>query len=144
MDYRTVRKKRREKRPPKMYQCGGGRADRSTMANKSNKPIFFDASGRRATHIAIFGWVAAVIAMIAGAAFFASLATTQRLDSVKLTGQMNPVPVAELERTAMSPGLLRSAARLATEARERREKLVRERARRAEHAARTHSRAAIL
>ncbi|MDR3500420.1 MAG: glycosyltransferase [Parvibaculum sp.] len=114
------------------------------MTNKPHKPIFFDASGRRATQLAIVGWVAVVIALVAGVAFFASLATVQPLSSVKLPGQMNAVPVSELEKTAKSPGLLRSAVKLAAEARDRREKAAKDRRSRAERAARNNARAAIL
>ncbi|HEX7776097.1 MAG TPA: polysaccharide deacetylase family protein, partial [Parvibaculum sp.] len=114
------------------------------MANKSNKPIFFDASGRRAAHISVLVWVAVAVGMIAAVAFFASLTTVPHLENVKLPGQMNAVPMAELERKATAPGLLRSATRLAEEARSRREKSAREHARRAEHALRNNARAAIL
>lgn len=109
-----------------------------------NKPIFFDASGRRAFHISIFGWVVAIVSTVAGVAFLISLAVVPRLDSVKLPGQMNAVPTVELQRKATSPGLLKSAAHLAAEARAKREKVALERRRKADHALRNNTTAAIL
>ncbi|MCE9649401.1 MAG: glycosyltransferase [Parvibaculum sp.] len=110
----------------------------------ANKPIFFDASGRRAAHISLLGWTAAVVSTIAGIAFLISIAIVPHLANVKLPGQMNAVPKAELERRAASPGLLKSAARLAGEARARRDRIARERLRRTEHAQRNNAAAAVL
>ncbi|HEY4342850.1 MAG TPA: glycosyltransferase [Parvibaculum sp.] len=110
----------------------------------ANKPIFFDASGRRAAHISIFGWIAAIVSTVAAVAFVISVAVVPHLDSVKLPGQMNAVPTAELERKAMSPGLLKAAASLAAEARARREKVAHEHRRKQEHARLNNTAAAIL
>ncbi len=110
----------------------------------ANKPVFFDASGRRAAHISIFGWIAAIVSTVAAIAFVISVAVVPHLDSVKLPGQMNAVPTAELSHKAMSPGLLKAAATLAAEARARREKVAHERHRKQEHARLNNAAAAIL
>lgn len=99
----------------------------------ANKPIFFDATGRRAAHVSFIGWAVAIASTLIGIAFLASLLAVPHFESLKLPGQLSAVPTAELENKATSPGLLRSAARLAEEARARREKLARERQHRAEH-----------
>lgn len=113
-----------------------------------HKPIFFDATGRRAVQISVIGWTAAVLSTLIGIAFLASIVAVPRFEALKLPGQLSAVPPtksasAELEKKAKSPGLLRSAAHLAAEARARREKLAREKQHRLERA-RGANMAAIL
>lgn len=96
----------------------------------ANKPIFFDATGRRAAHVSTIGWVAAVVSTLVGIAFLASLIAIPHFNALKLPGQLSAVPPAELQKQAHAPGLLHSAAKLAAQARARRERLARERLRR--------------
>ena len=83
----------------------------------ANKPIFFDATGRRATHISRIGWVAAILSTLVGIAFLASLIAIPHFNNLKLPGQLTGVPAADLVKKAESPGLLNSAARLAADRR---------------------------
>src|SRR6185295_10174839 len=89
----------------------------------SDKPVFFDASGRRAVRVSLVGWTAVVVSLALGAAFAASLVVAPQVTQLRLPGRLTATPT--LEKKALAPGLLRSAARLATEAQMRR----RERAR---------------
>jgi peptidoglycan-N-acetylglucosamine deacetylase len=84
-----------------------------------NKPIFFDATGRRAMGVSVFGWAVAVISTLVGIAFVASLLAVPRFANMKLPGRLTPVPLADLVTNALAPGLLHSAAALAQQARER-------------------------
>ena len=83
----------------------------------SNKPIFFDETGQRAARLSVFGWAVAILSTILGVAFVASILATQRINGpqlpIRLTAN-NP-----LVRRAVDPALLKSAARLAAEARAR-------------------------
>ena len=83
----------------------------------SKKPIFFDETGQRAARLSLLGWAAAIVSTILGAAFFVSILASQRIESpqlpIRLTAN-NP-----LVRRAVDPALLKSAARLASEARAR-------------------------
>jgi cellulose synthase/poly-beta-1,6-N-acetylglucosamine synthase-like glycosyltransferase/peptidoglycan/xylan/chitin deacetylase (PgdA/CDA1 family) len=84
-----------------------------------NKPVFFDATGRRAIGVSIFVWSMAAICTVLGTLFVASLLSVPQLSSIRLPGQLSAVPVA--------PGLLHSAEALAEQARERRAEALRER-----------------
>jgi peptidoglycan-N-acetylglucosamine deacetylase len=86
----------------------------------SKKPIFFDATGRRAARISFVGWIVAVISTVLGIAFIASLAVAPQMDVVNYTTRLTAIHLPELETKAKAPGLLKSAARLAEEARLRR------------------------
>ncbi len=86
----------------------------------ADKPVFFDASGRRAVGASVIGWTAAIVSLVLGAAFAASLAVAPQVTQLRLPGRLTAVSTQNLEKTALSPGLLRSAARLATEAQARR------------------------
>ncbi len=83
----------------------------------SNKPIFFDETGRRAAHLSILGWAGAILSTILGIAFVASILITQRVESPQLPYKMTANN--QLESKAMDPALLKSAARLGAEARAR-------------------------
>lgn len=110
----------------------------------ANRPVFFDASGRRAFQISIFSWIAAIISTIVGLAFLASLVAVPRLSSVALPGRLSAVPSTQLVDTAKAPGLLRSAKRLSLRARRRRLKIVHEMQRRQAHAKLNNAIAHIL
>ena len=86
----------------------------------ANKPVFFDATGRRAARISTVGWVAAVISTILFIGFVASLVISSPSGNVDLPGRSYAVNPPDLVKKAIAPGLLKSAARLAAQARNRR------------------------
>ena len=88
------------------------------MINK--KPVFFDATGRRAARISSLGWAAALVATVLGIGFATSLLVAQPAPNVDLPGRTYSVAPARLVRQAKEPGLLRQAERLAAELRNRR------------------------
>ena len=112
----------------------------------ANKPIFFDASGRRATGVSIAGWVAAVVSLLLGAAFIASLVIADtNVQGLILPGRLTAVRFPDLEKKALEPQFLRQAQRLAIEARLRREEVARVNRARMERSAKSRlQRAAIL
>ena len=110
----------------------------------TNKPVFFDATGRRAFGASIVGWTATVVSLVLGAAFVVSLLTVPNAAPLRLPGRLVAVNIPELERKAEAPGLVRSAARLATEARARREELARVRRERNERGLHIRPLATIL
>ena len=81
----------------------------------ANKPVFFDATGRRAFGASVVGWTAGIVSLILGAAFVVSLLTVPAAEPLRLPGRLTAI----LEKKAKAPGLLRSAAHLAAEARAR-------------------------
>lgn len=83
----------------------------------SEKPIFFDATGRRAARLSKLGWASAILSTVLGVAFVASILATQRVPSPQLPVKMTADN--QLVRKAVDPALLKSAARLAAEARTR-------------------------
>ena len=87
----------------------------------SNKPIFFDETGRRAARLSMLGWAGAIISTILGIAFLASIVFTQETTSPDLPYKRTPNNA--LVRRAVDPALLKSAAQLSAEAK-RREVLV--------------------
>jgi cellulose synthase/poly-beta-1,6-N-acetylglucosamine synthase-like glycosyltransferase/peptidoglycan/xylan/chitin deacetylase (PgdA/CDA1 family)/spore germination protein YaaH len=87
----------------------------------TKKPIFFDATGRRAARLSILGWVVAVLSTILGIAFIASLFITSPMQNVNFTTRLTAIHLPELVKKATDPGLLKSAGRLAAEARALRE-----------------------
>jgi cellulose synthase/poly-beta-1,6-N-acetylglucosamine synthase-like glycosyltransferase/peptidoglycan/xylan/chitin deacetylase (PgdA/CDA1 family) len=84
----------------------------------ANKPIFFDLSGRRAARVSLIAWVLVAISGLMGAAFLASLAMSPAVGPIHLPGQITAI---QLEKKAVAPGLLRSAAALAEAVRLKRE-----------------------
>ena len=86
----------------------------------ANKPVFFDATGRRAARISTVGWVAAVLSTILFVGFAASLVISGPGGNVDLPGRASALNQPELVRKAIAPNLLKAAARLADEARNRR------------------------
>ncbi len=110
----------------------------------SDKPVFFDASGWRAVGTSIVGWTAAVISLVLGAAFVISLLNVPAGVRLRLPGHLTAINIPDLERKAQAPGLVRAAARLAAEARTRREELIRQRIERNERGLKTRPLASIL
>ena len=86
----------------------------------ANKPVFFDVTGRRAQHISTLGWAAAIISTVLGIGFVVSLLVTAPTPDVDLPGRPVAINPPQLVRQAVAPGLLKSAAGLAAEARVRR------------------------
>ena len=70
----------------------------------ANKPIFFDASGRRAARVSIIGWAAAVISTLLGAIFVATLFAAPQIAHLRLPGQLQAI--TNLEIRARDPALL--------------------------------------
>lgn len=90
-----------------------------------NKPVFFDASGRRSARMSLAGRIAAIAMAFVGAVFIASLLVEPHIASPSLPGHLSAVRAGELERRATDPELLRAAARLAAEVRSERAALAR-------------------
>lgn len=99
----------------------------------TKKPIFFDATGRRAARISLLGWVAAVVSTALGIAFIASLVVAPQMENVNFSTRLSAIHLPELEKKATAPGLLKSATRLAAEVRARRVDLARVRRQRIAH-----------
>ncbi|MGD0141584.1 MAG: glycosyltransferase [Rhizomicrobium sp.] len=87
----------------------------------ADKPIFFDSTGRRAARVAFIAWALAVISVLFASGFVASLVVVPEMENINLRGRLTAIHMPELEKKAQAPGLLRFAARLAAEARARRE-----------------------
>jgi cellulose synthase/poly-beta-1,6-N-acetylglucosamine synthase-like glycosyltransferase/peptidoglycan/xylan/chitin deacetylase (PgdA/CDA1 family)/spore germination protein YaaH len=99
----------------------------------TKKPIFFDATGRRAARISLVGWAAAVVSTVLGVAFIASLVVAPQMQTVTFSNRLTAIHLPELVNRATAPGLLKSAGRLAAEARARRVDLARVRRQRIAH-----------
>src|ERR1700742_3006346 len=85
----------------------------------NRKPIFFDATGRRAARLSLLGWAAAIVSTVLGIAFIASLLIAPPMESVSFSTRLTAIHLPELENKAKAPALLKSAARLAAQARAR-------------------------
>lgn len=115
------------------------------MGQMTDKPIFFDASGRRASRISVFGRAAALLVGLVAVLFVTSLVVEPPASSPRLPGHLSAINPAELVRRAFDPAMMSAAAKLAQEARAERAKLVRAvRAQRARLAARAHGSPAAL
>ncbi len=111
----------------------------------SDKPVFFDASGRRSFGVSIAGWTAGVLSLVLGAVFVISLVINAPVSvRLRLPGHLTAIAIHDLEKRAAAPGLVRAAARLANEARTRREELARERGLRNERGLHTRPLPSIL
>ncbi|MBV9331692.1 MAG: glycosyltransferase [Alphaproteobacteria bacterium] len=111
----------------------------------ANKPVFFDSTGRRAVGVTVAGWTAAVISGVLAAAFVASLILVDsHVPSLLLPGRLTAIHIPELEKKAQDPELLRIAARLAVEARQKREDIARAKRLRAQKGGVQRALAAIL
>lgn len=83
----------------------------------AKKPVFFDASGKRAARISLIGWIAVIVSVVLGGAFVASLLAVPREAILQLPGRITAIHQPELEKKAVAPGLLKSAEQLAEAAR---------------------------
>ncbi|HEX3756007.1 MAG TPA: glycosyltransferase [Rhizomicrobium sp.] len=92
----------------------------------ANKPIFFDATGRRAARISAIGWGLAILGLVVFVGFSASVALSPPLRSLDLPGRAVPVNPSNLVRRAQKPGLLARAERLAAAARKQRVEIARQ------------------
>lgn len=90
-----------------------------------DKPVFFDASGRRASRMSFLGRTAAILTTLIGVVFIASLIVEPRVAGPILPGHLSAINPAELVRRAFDPAMMNAAAKLAQEARAERAKLVR-------------------
>src|SRR5579872_1070999 len=86
----------------------------------SNKPIFFDESGRRAARIRVVAWAVSLSALLILVGFITSLALSPRVNGLDFPGRATAANPALLEKRAQKPGLLARAERLAQAARKRR------------------------
>src|SRR5579862_4637473 len=106
----------------------------------ADKPIFFDASGRRSSRIAAFGRTVTLLIGLVAVLFVTSLVMEPHASSPRLPGHLSAINPAELVRRAFDPAMMNAAAKLAQEARAERTKLVRAwRAQRAKLAAKAHA-----
>src|SRR5690349_23546248 len=85
----------------------------------ANKPIFFDASGRRAACIKILAWAVGIALFVISVGFAASLALAPPVAGLDFPGRVVTANPA-VEKRAQKPGLLARAERLAAAARKRR------------------------
>src|SRR5882724_3908780 len=85
-----------------------------------SKPIFFDASGRRAVRIKVLAWAVAIAALVILVGFGTSLALSPPVTALDLPGRVAAAVVPNLVKRAQKPGLLARAERLAAAARKRR------------------------
>ncbi len=83
----------------------------------ARKPIFFDDSGQRAQRMTILGWVGAILSTALGIAVIVSIWATNSGISPDLPIHM--IADNALVEKAVKPGLLKSASKLASEARVR-------------------------
>ncbi len=105
----------------------------------ADKPIFHDASGRRAAWLSLIGWAAAIVSTLVGVAFIMNLMAVPRVQTMRLPGQLTAIQTREvLEKKAKAPGLVRMAEALAQRAWLRRAKLATLRRTRNERRMRAH------
>ena len=85
----------------------------------AKKPIFFDASGRRAARIKVLAWIVGLALLVISVGFATSLTLAPPVSGLNLLGRVTSANPA-VERRAQKPGLLARAERLAAAARKRR------------------------
>ena len=88
-----------------------------------NKPVFFDPTGRRASHLSRLRLSTAVISTVLVAVFVASLLIGTRMNTLSLSNDRTRHPLAGVKVAA--PGLLKSAAALAAQVRARQQEVPR-------------------
>jgi len=91
----------------------------------ANKPVFFDASGRRAVRLAYLGWGLAILATVISVGFVTNLLITPPGRDLSPPERARAL---RIEARAQKPALVASAERLAAAARRRRLDLARRRA----------------
>src|SRR5215469_3146807 len=87
----------------------------------ANKPIFFDATGRRAARVTVVGWTIAILSSVLGIVFVTTLFAAPQMASLRLPGQLTAINLTDLELKAKDPGRLKSAAKLGAKALAQRE-----------------------
>src|SRR5882757_7387057 len=85
----------------------------------ANKPIFFDASGRRAVRVNVLTWIVGIAVLVVSAGFLASLVLSPPITGLDLPSRTTAA-LPSLIKGAQKPGLLARAERLAAAARKRR------------------------
>jgi hypothetical protein len=78
----------------------------------ADQPVFFDASGRRAVRASVVGWTAAVVSLVLGAAFAASLVVAPQVTVASSRASDRGRPVLEkkalarpvIARSGLAPG----------------------------------------
>lgn len=95
-----------------------------------NKPIFYDETGQRAQRFSILGWIGAILSTVLGIVVLVSIIVTQDVKSPDLPIRLSADAKMEqkLARKAVDPTRLKSAEKLAAEARSREKLMVRWRA----------------
>src|SRR5882724_8275431 len=83
------------------------------------KPIFFDASGRRAVRVRVLTWIVGIAVLVVSAGFLASLVLSPPITGLDLPSRTTAA-LPSLIKGAQKPGLLARAERLAAAARKRR------------------------
>ncbi len=86
----------------------------------ADKPIFFDATGRRAARISALVWALTILGLVVFVGVAANVVLSPPVNSPDLPGRTVGVNPAYLARRAQKPGLLARAERLAAAARVRR------------------------
>ncbi|MFO1247047.1 MAG: glycosyltransferase [Alphaproteobacteria bacterium] len=86
----------------------------------ANKPIFFDASGRRAARIKVVAWVVGIAALVILVGFITSLALAPKVTGLDLPSRGVTATPPNVLKRAQKPGLLARAQRLAAAAQRRR------------------------
>src|ERR1700722_7492978 len=88
----------------------------------ANKPIFFDATGRRAARVLYITWAIGILSAIIAIGFIANLLISQPTQNLDLPGKA--VALNNVEAKAKEPGLLANAEKLATQALARRRRAI--------------------
>src|ERR1700761_9437612 len=94
----------------RFHQPSFGLDGRVVSKGMANKPIFFDASGRRAARIKVVGWVVGLAALVILAGFITSLVLSPPVTGLNLPGGRT-VTAPNLIKRAEKPGLLPRAQR---------------------------------
>src|ERR1700744_5286167 len=86
----------------------------------SKKPVFFDATGRRAARISALGWAAALLSTVLGIGFVARLIVAKPVATVDFPSRTYSAAPRGLVKKVVRPRLVRAPVGLATEAKIRR------------------------
>jgi cellulose synthase/poly-beta-1,6-N-acetylglucosamine synthase-like glycosyltransferase/peptidoglycan/xylan/chitin deacetylase (PgdA/CDA1 family)/spore germination protein YaaH len=91
----------------------------------ANKPIFFDATGRRAARVTVVGWTIAILSSVLGIVFVATLFAAPQMANLRLPGQLTAINLTDLEFHAKDPARLKSAVKAGNKALAQREEQAR-------------------
>ncbi len=86
----------------------------------SKKPVFFDATGRRAARISALGWAAALVSTVIGIGFVTSLLVAKPVATVDFPSRTYSAVPRDLAKRPSRRACCARATRLATEAQNRR------------------------